>query len=173
MTKRKPIKRNSAAVARWGIKPPSRLSDGGRKVWDTLVSQLNKSGRRLVCDQFQLANLCEDEADLIHLREDLARLQKQITVESKERGLKLAGGPLAHLLTSSSGKRMMSAVRALQESLIIQRRELCLTPASDPSNKPLVIQFQFPPMSQQKIKALISYCHGLKHAVPKPPKVPK
>lgn len=84
-------------------------------------------------DWMALGSLCEDQATLDQLREGLRFSLKSVEAEAKKQGvdLKSIGGALIQFTKTTNGRRVLGSIRELTTSLIVQRREFGLTPASN------------------------------------------
>jgi hypothetical protein len=88
------------------------------------------SGVLRTIDALALMQLCEDQADLHNLRRGMEQMSRDLLKKAKEQKKHLPGGPLVQLSRTIEGRRTLSTIRELSASLIVQRREFGLTPAS-------------------------------------------
>ena len=114
-------------------KKPHGMTPAAGKIWDRLVSEMEGSGVLRVIDWMALGGLCEDQAMLDQLRVGLKSALKRIQVQAKEQGveLKTIGDQLSQFTITTGGRRLIGSIRELTTSLIVQRREFGLTPASN------------------------------------------
>lgn len=108
-------------------RPP--LSASAKCIWDRLIEDMDPLILRRA-DKDALATLCEDEARLAEAHAEFERLREKLKLEAKQESRKLVGGGLAEALTSKEGKAIFRSIREYTKSLIVQRREFGLTPAS-------------------------------------------
>jgi phage terminase small subunit len=128
---RRPLPANEPQYPAGTPDRPSGMTAGGRKIWDTLVSEMAASGVLRPVDALALAQLCEDQAMLDSLRRGMAEMTRELAKKAKIKKLELSGGPLVHLSRTIEGRRTLSTIRELSAQIIVQRREFGLTPASN------------------------------------------
>jgi phage terminase small subunit len=128
---RRPLPANEPQYPAGVPERPSSMSAGGRKIWDTLVSEMAASGVLRTVDALALMQLCEDQAMLDTLRKGMAEMTREISKKAKEKKMELPGGPLIQLSRTIEGRRTLSTIRELSAQIIVQRREFGLTPASN------------------------------------------
>lgn len=109
---------------------PKRMSPGARKIWDKLVDEMAGAYILRSVDQRALWHLCEDEALLEEAYAGTWRMIRTLKKEAKAEKKELSGGAVMALLTTTSGRMAMSAIRDLSIRAVIQRREFGLTPSS-------------------------------------------
>ena len=114
-------------------KKPAGMTPAAGRIWNRLVSEMEGSGVLRVVDWMALGSLCEDQATLDQLREGLRFSLKSVEAEAKKQGvdLKSIGGALIQFTKTTNGRRVLGSIRELTTSLIVQRREFGLTPASN------------------------------------------
>lgn len=130
---KKPGMFGSVNEPRYAAIEPERpkLSPAARKIWDRLIQEMRNSGVLRPVDWMALGSLCEDQATLDELRSQLAAVTTHLKKQAKENGKVIVGGPLVQMAQTASGRRIISVIRELTTSLIVQRREFGLTPASN------------------------------------------
>jgi phage terminase small subunit len=127
----RPLPQNEPQYANVVPQPPSKLTAAAQKVWDTLVTEMAASGVLRSVDGFALCQLCEDQAWLDELRAGVRSMARELAKQAKKKGHPLPGGPLVALSRTTDGRRSFNSIRELSSSLIAQRREFGLTPASN------------------------------------------
>lgn len=91
-----------------------KLSANALRVWDRLIEDMDPLMLRRA-DKDALATLCEDEAELAAARVAFQQLQPR---------------DLAQTLVCDEGKALARHIRELTKTLLVERREFGLTPAS-------------------------------------------
>jgi phage terminase small subunit len=81
-------------------------------------------------DQRALWQLSEDEALLSEAYAGLWKTTKALEQKAKKEGKELPGGALFALVSMTSGRLAMNAIRDLAARVLIERREFGLTPSS-------------------------------------------
>ena len=109
---------------------PKKMSRQARLVWKELVNEMAPAGVLRSVDQRALWQLAEDEALLAEVYAGLWKTIHALEDKAKAEGKDLPGGPLFALVTMTSGRLAMNAVRDLAARVIIERREFGLTPSS-------------------------------------------
>lgn len=109
---------------------PKRISRQARVVWDELVAEMAPANVLRNVDQRALWQLAEDESLLAEAYSGLWKMVKALQDKAKSEGKELPGGPLFALVSMTSGRLAMNAIRDLGARVLIERREFGLTPSS-------------------------------------------
>ena len=109
---------------------PKRMSPAAKKIWDELVDEMEGALILRSVDQRALRHLCEDEALVEEAYAGIWKMVRALKKKAKEEKKELPAGALMSLLSMTSGRMAMSAVRDLSVRTLIQRREFGLTPSS-------------------------------------------
>jgi phage terminase small subunit len=109
---------------------PKGMSPAARRIWDELVDEMASAFVLRRIDQRALWHLCEDEALIAEVYAGIWKTIRSAKKQAKAEGKKLPGGALMSLLSETSGRMAMSAVRDMSVRVIIQRREFGLTPSA-------------------------------------------
>ena len=129
---------------------PSGMTAAGRKIWDTYIIEMANAGVLRLVDGCALARLCENAAELNHLKQGMRTMARQIELkargELKERlkayrahpaGKKPtlaqilpAGNGLTAFLMKPEGRRLRNTIGDLEALINVQQREFGLTPSS-------------------------------------------
>jgi hypothetical protein len=99
-------------------------------VWDELVMEMGATAVLRRVDKRALWQLAEDEAIMTEAYDGLWRMADSLAKKAAAEGKILPAGPMAALLTMTSGRLAMAAIRDLAARTIIERREFGLTPSS-------------------------------------------
>jgi len=129
---------------------PSGMTAAGRKIWYAYISEMANTGVLRLVDGSALARLCENSAELNHLKQGMRTMARQIELkargELKER-LKIfrahpagkkptlaqilpAGNGLTAFLMKPEGRRLRNTIGDLEALINVQQREFGLTPSS-------------------------------------------
>lgn len=139
---RRPYPENEPEYAPGVPNRPSSLTAPARKVWNELISEMAPSGVLRVVDAQALSMLCEDMAMLQILRKGFYRRAREVAVfeRKKEEIRKSSGSPLIaprygdpveELSRTNEGRRTLSTMAELKQSILLRQREFGLTPASN------------------------------------------
>ena len=109
---------------------PKKMSRPAQRVWEELVDEMAPANVLRSVDQRALWQLAEDEALLAEAYAGLWRMIKAVEDKAKKEGKELPGGPLFALVSMTSGRLAMNAIRDLGARVLIERREFGLTPSS-------------------------------------------
>ena len=109
---------------------PKRISRQARVVWDELVAEMAPANVLRNVDQRALWQLAEDESLLAEAYSGLWKMVKALQDKAKSEGKELPGGPLFALVSMTSGRLAMNAIRDLGARVLLERREFGLTPSS-------------------------------------------
>jgi hypothetical protein len=74
-----------------------------RKIWDSLVREMEASGVLRSVDAIALAQMCTDQALLDDLVSGLEAMTKELVEKAKQRNMDLSGGPVVHQKSILSG----------------------------------------------------------------------
>ena len=127
---RRPLPTNEP-IYRAGVPDRPNMSNGGRKIWDQLVIEMGPSGVLRSVDALALAQLCEDQSMLSEMRSGMQKMAREVAKQAKTKHQTLPGGPMVALSRTIEGRRTLATIRELSASIIAQRREFGLTPASN------------------------------------------
>jgi phage terminase small subunit len=106
------------------------MSPAARKIWDELVDEMAGAYILRSVDQRALWHLCEDEALIEEAYVGIWKMVRALKKKAKAEGKELPAGAVMSMLSMTSGRMAMSAVRDLSIRAVIQRREFGLTPSS-------------------------------------------
>lgn len=106
------------------------MSPGATRIWDDLVDEMAGAYILRSVDQRALWHLCEDEALIEDAYAGIWKMVRALKKRAKAEGKELPGGAVMALLSMTSGRMAMSAIRDLSVRAVIQRREFGLTPSS-------------------------------------------
>lgn len=109
---------------------PKKISRQAKQVWKELVAEMAPANVLRSVDQRALWQLSEDEALLSEAYAGLWKTIRALQDKANKEGKELPGGPLFALVSMTSGRLAMNAVRDLAARVIIERREFGLTPSS-------------------------------------------
>jgi phage terminase small subunit len=109
---------------------PKRMSSGAKRIWDQLVDEMAGAYVLRSVDQRALWHLCEDEALIEEAYAGIWKMVGALKKKAKAEGKELPAGAVMAMLSMTSGRMAMSAVRDLSVRAVIQRREFGLTPSS-------------------------------------------
>jgi len=109
---------------------PKKISRQAKVVWDDLVAEMVPAKVLRRVDQRALWQLAEDEALLTEAYSGLWKMVKALQDKAKSEGKDLPGGALFALVSMTSGRLAMNAIRDLAARVLIERREFGLTPSS-------------------------------------------
>ena len=129
---------------------PSGMTAAARKIWDAYIIDMADAGVLRLVDGSALARLCENSAELNHLKQGMRTMARQIELkargELKERlkayrshpaGKKPtlaqilpAGNGLTAFLMKPEGRRLRNTIGDLEALINVQQREFGLTPSS-------------------------------------------
>ncbi|MGD1093119.1 MAG: P27 family phage terminase small subunit [Bryobacteraceae bacterium] len=109
---------------------PKTMSRPAKLVWDELVTEMAPANVLRSVDQRALWQLSEDEALLSEAYAGLWKTTKALEQKAKKEGKELPGGALFALVSMTSGRLAMNAIRDLAARVLIERREFGLTPSS-------------------------------------------
>jgi phage terminase small subunit len=109
---------------------PKRMSRPAQRVWEELVVEMAPANVLRSVDQRALWQLAEDEALLSEAYAGLWRMIRAVEDKAKKEGKELPGGALFALVSMTSGRLAMNAIRDLAARVLIERREFGLTPSS-------------------------------------------
>jgi phage terminase small subunit len=109
---------------------PKKISRQARVVWDELVAEMVPANVLRSVDQRALWQLAEDEALLSEAYAGLWRMVRALQDKAKSEGKELPGGALFALVSMTSGRLAMNAIRDLGARILVERREFGLTPSS-------------------------------------------
>lgn len=119
---------------------PPGMSRRARRYWEALITEMLPSGVLRRIDGFALGDLCESMAELRAYRRG-AREEKIALIAADMNKRTVEGEPppvpiswnLASLRWAASpeGRRIVMAMKDLNASILVQRREFGLTPASN------------------------------------------
>jgi len=126
----RPLPENEPQYAPCIPAKPKKMSRQAQRVWEELVAEMAPANILLSVDQRALWQLAEDEALLSEAYAGLWRMTRAVQEKAKSEGKDLPGGPLFGLLSMSSGRLAMNAIRDLGARVLIERREFGLTPSS-------------------------------------------
>lgn len=126
----RPLPPNEPQYAASAPTAPKKISRLARQVWNQLVAEMAPANVLRSVDQRALWQLAEDEALLAEAYTGLWKTIRALGDKAKAEGKELPGGPLFALVSMTSGRLAMNAVRDLAARVVIERREFGLTPAS-------------------------------------------
>ena len=114
-----------------GVPPkPKKMSRQAQRVWAELVVEMAPANVLRSVDQRALWQLSEDEALLSEAYAGLWKMISAVQEKAKKEGKDLPGGALFALISMTSGRLAMNAIRDLGARVLIERREFGLTPSS-------------------------------------------
>jgi len=128
---RRPLPTNEPQYGACVPDRPAGMSPAGKKVWASLVDEMAAAQVLRRADALALAQLCEDQALLNEANDGLRKMLAQVKRRAKTEAKELPGNALVALMQDTKGRRMMSSIRELANTVILQRREFGLTPASN------------------------------------------
>jgi phage terminase small subunit len=109
---------------------PKRMSPGARRIWEQLLDEMASAHILRSVDQRALWHLCEDEALIEEAYAGIWKMVGALKKKAKQEGKSLPAGAVMAMLSMTSGRMAMSAIRDLSVRALIQRREFGLTPSS-------------------------------------------
>jgi phage terminase small subunit len=109
---------------------PKRMSPAAKVIWDELVDEMAGAYILRSVDKRALWHLCEDEALIEEAYAGIWKMVRALKKKAKDEGKELPAGAVMSMLSMTSGRMAMSAVRDLSVRALIQRREFGLTPSS-------------------------------------------
>src|SRR5216684_730913 len=109
---------------------PKKISRQAQRVWEELVDEMAPANVLRSVDQRALWQLAEDEALLSEAYAGLWKMIRAVEDKARKEGKELPGGPLFALVSMTSGRLAMNAIRDLGARVLIERREFGLTPSS-------------------------------------------
>ena len=109
---------------------PKKISRQAQRVWEELVDEMAPANVLRSVDQRALWQLAEDEALLSEAYAGLWKMIRAVEDKAKKEGKELPGGALFALVSMTSGRLAMNAIRDLAARVLIERREFGLTPSS-------------------------------------------
>ncbi len=109
---------------------PKKISRQAQRVWEELVVEMAPANVLRGVDRRALWQLAEDEALLSEAYAGLWKMIRAVEDKAKKEGKELPGGPLFALVSMTSGRLAMNAIRDLGARVLIERREFGLTPSS-------------------------------------------
>ena len=109
---------------------PKRMSPAARRIWDELVDEMAGAYVLRSVDQRALWHLCEDEVLISEAYAGIWKMVGALKKKAAAEGKELPAGAVMSMLSMTSGRMAMSAIRDLSVRAIIQRREFGLTPSS-------------------------------------------
>jgi phage terminase small subunit len=126
----RPLPENEPQYASGIPVKPKKISRQAQRVWEELVEEMAPANVLRSVDQRALWQLSEDEAILSEAYAGLWKMIRAIENKAKSEGKELPGGPLFALISMTSGRLAMNAIRDLGARVLIERREFGLTPSS-------------------------------------------
>lgn len=126
----RPLAANEPQYVAGAPTQPKKMSRQAKLVWKELVAEMAAANVLRSVDQRALWQLAEDEGLLTEAYAALWKTIKALEDKAKAEGKELPGGPLFALVSMTSGRLAMNAIRDLASRVIIERREFGLTPAS-------------------------------------------
>jgi phage terminase small subunit len=109
---------------------PKRISRQAKVVWNELVAEMAPANVLRSVDERALWQLAEDEALLSEAYSGLWKMIRALQDKAKVEAKELPGGALFALVSMTSGRLAMNAIRDLAARVLVERREFGLTPAS-------------------------------------------
>jgi phage terminase small subunit len=106
------------------------MSRQAHRVWEELVAEMAPANVLRSVDQRALWQLAEDEALLSEAYAGLRKMINAVQDKAKNEGKELPGGAFFALMSMTSGRLAMNAIRDLGARVLIERREFGLTPSS-------------------------------------------
>ena len=126
----RPLPVNEPQYARGIPAKPKKMSRQAQRMWKELVDEMVPANMLRNVDQRALWQLSEDEALLSEAYAGLWKMIRAVEDKAKTEGKELPGGPLFALISMTSGRLAMNAIRDLGSRVLIERREFGLTPSS-------------------------------------------
>jgi phage terminase small subunit len=127
---RRPLPANEPQYAAGLPLKPKRMSPGATRIWDDLIGDMASAYILRSVDQRAFWHLCEDEALIEEAYAGIWKMVRAVKKKAKEEGRELPAGAVMSMLSMTSGRMAMSAIRDLSVRAVIQRREFGLTPSS-------------------------------------------
>lgn len=141
---KRPLPENEPAYTPGVPDRPASMSAAAKKFWKVLIEQMMPTGVLRQIDGFALGDLCENMAELQELRQ--AKERKLASLRKLARAQRIAAAkqdpaqpqaalepidPVLEYAETAAGRRVATRIKELDSTIMVQRREFGLTPASN------------------------------------------